>query len=58
MRNVVWTETMGNNNYDNEITRSIDSQIVIAPQYGNVGKHPTLDPSNSPNNSPRGKRED
>ncbi len=45
MRNVVRNEDMGDNNYDNEITRSIDSQDVIAPQYGYVVKHPQLDPT-------------
>jgi hypothetical protein len=38
-----------NNNYnaENDDTRSIDEQIVIAPQYG-IGPVPTYDPPNHP----------
>lgn len=50
MRNVVRSEEMGDNYYDNEITRSIDSQIVTAPQYGMSGVQPQLDPPNPPKN--------
>ena len=57
MRNVVRNQVISNNKYDNDITRSIDSQIVIAPQYGNVGGVNPLIPPISPNNIPRGNRD-
>ena len=42
------TQDPRDKNYNNEITRKIDSQPVIAPQYGIVGKAPTLDPDQPP----------
>jgi hypothetical protein len=52
------TEVSGNNNYnnneaDNDVTRAIDAQIVIAPQYGIPGPLPCVDPPKSPNNGKR-----
>ena len=35
-----------NINIDNEITASIDAQLIIAPQYGVMGLAPRIDPSN------------
>lgn len=46
------SQVNGANNYDNEITRAIDSQRVIAPQYGMVGGI-RPDPSNPPKGSKR-----
>lgn len=55
MRNVVRNQVSANknSNYDNDITRAIDDQIVIAPQYGNVGGTNPHIPPQSPNNTPR-----
>jgi hypothetical protein len=50
MCKVVRTKAIGNNNYENDITKSVDAQIVIAPQYGNVnGVNPHLPPQSSKN---------
>src|ERR1700723_4218215 len=35
-----------NINIDNEITAAIDAQLIIAPQYGVMGRAPRIDPSN------------
>jgi hypothetical protein len=60
MRNIhARNEVKGdNNNYnaDNDDTRAIDAQLVIAPQYGIVGPAPSHDPPNDSNhpNKPAG----
>jgi hypothetical protein len=48
------TEVTGNNNNytDNDDTRAIDAQLVVAPQYGIVGRPPKFDPPNQPNTTP------
>jgi hypothetical protein len=40
-----------NINIDNEITASIDAQLIIAPQYGIVGLAPRIDPPSGSNDS-------
>jgi hypothetical protein len=41
-----------NINIDNEITASIDAQLIIAPQYGVMGLAPRIDPEDGgPKNS-------
>ena len=43
MRKVISSNGM-NDNYKNETTQDIDSQLVFAPQYGIMGTPPKFDP--------------